>query len=107
MTLALVHHGAAPEIMAAIPKWLGYLIAQYPGWSFFTPAYSYQSAVPPADVVRVTLSQLKVCDGIVLVGPRIPSMAAVEHEAGAAGKFVLDLTQFGLEPPEDLLGGAA
>lgn len=109
--------GDVAENIARALRWLKYLSANYPEWALFMPWVAYVLAhgadpvnedIHRARGMRDNLAFVRQADGIILCGGSITAgMDSEFRHAVAHGKWMLDLTGLGPEPPEDLLGDAA
>lgn len=86
-------------------RWLRYLIATYPDWSFEAGWVIYAEVLSEAPEnrargIRDNIERQRACHGIFLCGGRItPGMLGELVRARASGHEEFDLLHLGEEPP--------
>lgn len=119
---AYVAHPVAGDVagnVARALRWYRYLVANYGEWALCMPYVAHVlahgvDAMPGTEAtyrargMRDNLAFVRQMDGIILVGGVVTQGMDEElRHALANGKWSLDLTALGPEPPEDLIGDGA
>ncbi|MBA2718917.1 MAG: hypothetical protein H0U52_06720 [Chloroflexi bacterium] len=110
MRIAYMAHPVSGDVAANLARalrWLHYLSATDPETAYVDPWIAALMAGAddddPAQRARGLahdVAMVKRCDAIVLVGGRVSSGMAIEHNAAlTVGISVIDLTALGEEPP--------